>query len=169
MSSPRSAPEPNPTDDDCRSKRESPFPAPFDIPLDFDEVYSLAAQFITACPASNPALPVKAFPAITDKSASPSKPGDVLSLEVAQSVDAKAAYFITTTGPVAANITGSATCYKVTVPVGVQAGQEYLVLTSGNGTAPTDENIVAGPAVVAIQDNIQGNPTGGKSWGKHWY
>ena len=38
---------------------QSPFPQPFDVPLDFDEVYSLAAPFIVACPSSNPALPVK--------------------------------------------------------------------------------------------------------------
>ena len=41
---------------------ESPFPQPFDAPLSLDEVYSLASQFITSCPKSNPPLPVKAFP-----------------------------------------------------------------------------------------------------------
>jgi len=39
--------------------------APFDIPLDFSEVYSLAAPFITKCPSTNPALPVKAFPTLS--------------------------------------------------------------------------------------------------------
>jgi hypothetical protein len=32
-------------------------------PLGFSQVYSIAAAFITSCPASNPTLPVKAFPA----------------------------------------------------------------------------------------------------------
>ena len=43
---------------------ESPFPSPFDVPLDFDEVYTLASPFIVSCPSSNPALPVKAFPSL---------------------------------------------------------------------------------------------------------
>ena len=37
---------------------ESPFPSPFDVPLDFDEVYTLAAPFIVSCPSDNPTLPV---------------------------------------------------------------------------------------------------------------
>jgi len=38
---------------------------PEDTPLTFDSVYSIAAAFITECPSTNPALPVKAFPALT--------------------------------------------------------------------------------------------------------
>lgn len=43
------------------SLKESPFPSPFDVPLTFDEVYTLAAPFIVpgSCPSSNPTLPVK--------------------------------------------------------------------------------------------------------------
>ncbi|KAG5650436.1 hypothetical protein H0H81_012287, partial [Sphagnurus paluster] len=36
-----------------------------DVPLTLDTVYTLAASFITACPSTNPPLPVKAFPALT--------------------------------------------------------------------------------------------------------
>ena len=43
---------------------ESPFPNPFDTPLDFNEVYSLAAAFITG--GSSPVkLPFEAFPMLT--------------------------------------------------------------------------------------------------------
>lgn len=37
--------------------KESPFPQPFDDPLTFDEVYTLAAGFIVSCPATNAAKP----------------------------------------------------------------------------------------------------------------
>ena len=43
---------------------ESPFPNPFDTPLDFNEVYSLAAPFITG--GTSPVkLPFQPFPALT--------------------------------------------------------------------------------------------------------
>ena len=43
---------------------QSPFPKPFDTPLDFNQVYSLAAQFITGfAPGASP-LPFKAFPTL---------------------------------------------------------------------------------------------------------
>ena len=42
---------------------EKPFPNAFDTPLDFNQVFSLAAQFITALP-PNVTLPFKAFPPI---------------------------------------------------------------------------------------------------------
>ncbi len=38
-------------------------PAPYDTPLDFKQVYSLAAPFIASCP-SNASLPITAFPAL---------------------------------------------------------------------------------------------------------
>lgn len=146
---------------------QSPFPYPFDIPLDFNEVYSLAAQFIASCPSSNTNLPMlKAFPAITVMPAGIAKPGDKLTLKTAKTVDAKAAYFITSTGSVMAPLSGSGCDYTITIPQGVQTGQEYLVLTSAEGK-PSDDNIVAGPAVVQIADAAAGQPQGsqGRSGG----
>ena len=42
----------------------SAWSGPEDTPLSFNEVYSIASAFITGCPASNPALPFTAFPAL---------------------------------------------------------------------------------------------------------
>jgi len=44
--------------------KESPIPKPFDTPLDFNAVYSLAAQFITSFAPGAAPLPFKAFPPI---------------------------------------------------------------------------------------------------------
>jgi hypothetical protein len=46
------------------ANKGNPIPGPFDTPLGVNEVYTIAAQFIQSCPASNPALPVKAFPTL---------------------------------------------------------------------------------------------------------
>lgn len=71
---------------------KSPFPSPFDVPLDFDEVYSLAVQFIVSCPPDNPTLPVKAFPTLTVVDPThPVKEGDKLKLTASEDVDAEAA------------------------------------------------------------------------------
>ena len=142
---------------------ESPFPSPFDIPLDLDEVYSLASQFITGCPANNPKLPVKAFPALTLTNAGEQSIGKTITLTTTKSVAAKAAYFITINGPIAAPLKGSGKSFQVTIPSGVQAGQEYVVLTNAAGT-PTDSNIVAGPAIVPIVDNDAGQSPGSGSY-----
>jgi len=45
--------------------KQSPFPKPFDTPLDFNQVFSLAAQFITGFAAGDPDLPFKPFPSLS--------------------------------------------------------------------------------------------------------
>lgn len=59
---------------------QSPFPQPFDAPLTFNEVYTLAAGFIVSCPETNAALPVKAFPALTLGTTGTIKSGDEIIL-----------------------------------------------------------------------------------------
>ena len=63
--------------------KEAPFAQPFDTPLSINEVYSLASQFITGCPKSNVALPVKAFPKLTldANTKMPVKTGDTVTLQ----------------------------------------------------------------------------------------
>ncbi|KAF2027202.1 hypothetical protein EK21DRAFT_115096 [Setomelanomma holmii] len=131
---------------------QEPFPAPFDNPLSFNEVYTLAAQFITSCPSTNPPLPVKAFPALTASSKdSPIKVGSTVTLATKgykiQGGEVYAA-FITVTGPVFVDAKAVDGGYAVVVPKGI-AGQSYVVLTSCN-TAATDDTIVAGPAIVEV-------------------
>jgi len=139
---------------------ERPYPQSFDVPLDFDEVYTLAAPFIVSCPSDNPTfLPLKAFPALTVKSN-----GKVLTgSTITASADLKGwggsvtAFFVTVTGPVSAPITSSGKgSYTITVPAGIH-GQSYLVLTK-NATTVSDDTIVAGPAIVEIS-GTDGAPT----------
>ncbi|KAJ5612145.1 hypothetical protein N7510_005339 [Penicillium lagena] len=134
---------------------EAASPQPFDTPLDFNEVYTVASPFIVSCPSSNQMLPVKAFPSLTMASMTPAMTGSKVQLTVGSGFDMSMntkdlyAAFITVTGPIWAPLSfmGSGK-FTVTIPEGV-AGQSYVVLTKGN-TQATDDNIVAGPAIIEV-------------------
>ncbi|KAJ5105300.1 hypothetical protein NUU61_002647 [Penicillium alfredii] len=134
--------------------KKVPFAQPFDNPLDLNEVYTVASPFIASCPSSNGKLPVKAFPALTMDSDKSLMTGSMVQLMADKSFDGSSAKdihaaFITVTGPVWAELKDNGdNKYSVTIPKGV-AGQSYVVLTKDN-TKATDDNIVAGPAIVEI-------------------
>jgi len=137
-----------------------PYPQSFDVPLDFNEVYSLAAPFITSCPSSNPTfLPLAAFPALKVVGTGPFFTGTNLTVSAAipKSTSPIYAAFVTVTGPVWAPISlwGNGD-YMVTVPAGVH-GQSYLLVTKSSSAA-TDDTILAGPAIVMISgtDGVPG-------------
>jgi len=132
---------------------EVPFAQAFDNPLDFNEVYTVASPFISSCPSNNGALPVKAFPSLTMSSMDAVMVGAKVAVTAGKGFDTSAtdinAAFITVTGPAWAPIESMGDGkFTVTVPKGV-AGQSYFVLTKGN-TQATDDNIVAGPAIVEV-------------------
>lgn len=137
--------------------KKSPFAQPFDVPLDFDEVYSLAAPFIASCPSSNPSLGVKAFPALTAISAMPAIQGKMVKYTVAKSATVPSGdlfmAFPLVTGPVFMPVTRNTTdnSYQATVPSSAAGpyGQSYAILTSSNDTL-SDDNTIAGPAVVNV-------------------
>lgn len=140
-----------------RSKlKQAPFAAPFDTPLTLDEVYTLAAGFITSCPETNAKLPLKAFPALQlDPAAGTVKAGSKVklltpgyTLKAVQGVAMVYAAFISVTGPtfvVATPVDGG---FEVTIPKGF-SGQSYAVLTSCNETV-TDDTTAAGPVIIEV-------------------
>lgn len=130
---------------------EVPFSQPFDDPLDFNEVYTLASAFILSCPSSNPSLPVMAFPSLTVTSSGTISNGSIVNLAVSSAVKLPTmiyAAFVTVTGPVWATVTPSSGGYTVIIPSGIM-GQSYIVFTSSNNTV-SDDNIVAGPAIIEV-------------------
>ncbi|KAG8862968.1 hypothetical protein FRB96_000388 [Tulasnella sp. 330] len=116
----------------------------FDIPLDLDQVFSLAAAFITTCPSTNPAIPVKAFPTLTAGKAAPGS-----SVELTYKSGGAGEYLAVFTGLTVtyAPISGG----KATLPKGL-TGTVYAVVTSSS-SAVSDDNTVAGPAIFEFPDN----------------
>ncbi|RMJ21558.1 hypothetical protein PHISP_07578 [Aspergillus sp. HF37] len=125
----------------------------FEVPLTFDEVYTLAARFIVSCPDSNVKLPVMAFPslfAILDSETAMT--GSNITLKAGESytgAEEVHAAFVTVTGPVWAKLEpmGNGT-FTAIVPKGIQ-GQSYVVLTKSDEQV-TDDTILAGPAVLQV-------------------
>jgi hypothetical protein len=138
---------------------QSPFPQAFDAPLDFNQVYTLAAPFIMSCPESNGKLPVKAFPALALDAMTTAKvtTNASISLTLKEPITPSAspvtwyAAWLSVTGPtfVEAVLEGNSK-FMTVVPPGFH-GQSYVLITKENGTV-TDDSVVAGPAIVEVQD-----------------
>ncbi|KAF8598929.1 hypothetical protein BDV93DRAFT_592558 [Ceratobasidium sp. AG-I] len=129
-------------------RKGTPWSSAFDTPLTLNEVYTLAASFITSCPSTNPSLPVKAFPAFSITTAT-YKPGDTVSISYDTALaNGKKTYVSFTDGlaQVVVPVTGSAKSLKVKLPAGL-TGTVYAVVSTSDKAA-TDGTIVAGPAVL---------------------
>lgn len=110
--------------------KNEPWSGPYDTPVIFDVIYSAAAPFIKSCPASNPALPFKAFPALTYDAAT----GAVTGASDGQYIALYQGLNIATYP-----IQGG----KVQLPA--TQGTAYITATSEqNATLVGDDNIVAG-------------------------
>ena len=124
---------------------------PYGTGLGINEVYTLAAAFITSCPDTNAKLPVMAFPTFTETTGQPVAPGVEISFMTKDPPSGSS--FVTflsglTMTSVPAMVMGNT--IKAVVPA-TAAGQSYAVLTKSNVTAMlTDDLVIAGPAVVEV-------------------
>ncbi|KAJ3504264.1 hypothetical protein NLJ89_g8028 [Agrocybe chaxingu] len=122
----------------------------FDVPLGLNEVYTLAAPFITSCPPTNPPLPVKAFPPLifTSKPV----PGHATSVEKTPATSpATHVSFFTGLDKIFVPITNG----QILVPEGL-SGTVYAVATK-SGEEATDDTIIAGPAVLLFERDSRGH------------
>ncbi|PNS14911.1 Protein rds1 [Sphaceloma murrayae] len=136
---------------------QSPFAQAYDTPLGFKQVFSLAASFIVECPSDNPDLGITAFPSLTPKKASYKNLDEIVFTIGEDATIPDGDLYVawpTVLGPIfkQATVDTSARTATVKVPGAGAAGtigQSYAVLTT-SGTSLTDDNTVAGPAVVNI-------------------
>jgi hypothetical protein len=162
--------------------KESPFPKPFDTPLDFNQVYSLAAQFITGFATGDAAkLPFKAFPPLAiQPSQYPYTAGSSSVTFSHAQKNAIASGLITSSTAVYAVLFSGLDTYYVPVyvtqgnsgdfkfdhiPAGAAGqlpptGQVYVVLSTADGVANkvSDENTISGVGILEI--NPVGRRTG---------
>lgn len=125
--------------------KSDPFPTAYDTPLDFNQVYSLAAPLITKCPSSNVKLPVMAFPAATF-SPVPTSLGETVTIKSAKLKDGDLVGFISGLSQTIVTPKNG----KVTLPKTVVYGRSYAVILKPGSKAITDDNTVAGPIAFDI-------------------
>ncbi|KAJ7696462.1 ferritin-like domain-containing protein [Mycena rosella] len=134
--------------------KEAGWSGALDVPLGLNQVYTIAAAFITSCPSTNPALPVKAFPSLAVQA--PYAPGGTIELQytpatpVTDGTDLYAAFY-TGLSVEYAKLDGN----KVVIP-GTLRGQVYAVVTT-SASAVNDANTIAGPAILRFDFDSVGN------------
>jgi len=153
--------------------KEVPFPKPFDTPLDFNQVFSLAAEFITGFAKGDPALPFSAFPALTVQASQYSYVAGSSSVTFTHAKkNAIAAKLITASTPVYAVLFSGLDTYYIPVyetsgnsgdfkfdkiPAATSttlapAGQVYVVLSTADGVKAkvSDENTISGVGILEV-------------------
>ena len=125
--------------------------SPYGTALGINEVYTLAAAFITACPASNPPLPVMAFPMLAVGSGMPTSPGADVWFTSPANV-ASDAFVTFVSGLSMTSVPAMVMDGHISAVVPDTAmGQTYAIVTNKNVTDMlTDDLVVAGPAIIEV-------------------
>ncbi|PVG00971.1 hypothetical protein CPB86DRAFT_157695 [Serendipita vermifera] len=119
----------------------------FDTPLSLNQVYSLAAPFITSCPDSNPTLPVRAFPSLTVTN-TPS-PGSTVTFSFDNPTQNGGTLYAAFFSGLETKFAQLDSSMSTTIPAEL-IGTIYVVIST-SGTAVTDDNTVAGPAILEFR------------------
>lgn len=135
---------------------------PYGTPLGLNEVFTLAAAFIKSCPKTNPALPVKAFPALTAAGGQRMTPGT--SFRFTTKDQQKGKLFVTfVSGLSVTSVPAVVRGKEIHANIPKTAmGQTYAILTNKEVTKLTDDVVVAGPAILEVPPP---SPTGGSRGG----
>ncbi|KAI0922731.1 hypothetical protein AcV5_009628 [Taiwanofungus camphoratus] len=127
-----------------------PWDGPFETPLSPSGVYSLAAQFITSCPSSNPPLPVTPLPALTLSPSSPA-PNSSVTLTFANPTNASPLYAAWLDGLqvvfTSVDMNGDGKSGATAVPDGLH-GSAYVGVVSSDQAPLGDGQMVSGLAIV---------------------
>lgn len=122
-----------------------PWSSAYDTALGLDMVYTIASAFITSCPESNPALPVKAFGALTVENSEPGSTATFTFDNSAQGDTVEYAIFYNGVGSAAVQLDEN---HMAQVPSALQGVSYVVVSTASSAADVTTDNIVAGPAIL---------------------
>lgn len=129
---------------------EIPMANPFGTPMGLNAVYTIASGFITKCPSTNAALPVKAYKGLSTTNKMPLSTGESISFKADGDVPSDC--FVTyVSGLDVLPVKGSMSdgMIMATIPKEV-SGQSYAFITSDKSGNLTDANILYGPAIIEV-------------------
>ena len=132
---------------------------PYGTPLNPNEVFTLAAAFITKCPSDNYKLPFKAFPTLKAEIGDLPQVGQTHITEFSTTAMVpEHAYLTFVSGLDITSVKatkGKNGYYSAAVPNKTE-GQSYVILTHKDVTKGkiTDDVVIAGPAVLEVCSNI---------------
>jgi hypothetical protein len=115
-----------------------------------NQVFSIASGFIKSCPASNPPLPVKAFPSLVVSEYAPGRRAHAAF--DSQGQEKLFAAFLVGTGTIFTPIEPGKT--EIDIPKELK-GFVYVVITN-DGEKVSDETTVAGPAILIFPFGADG-------------
>ncbi|CUM55993.1 unnamed protein product [Debaryomyces tyrocola] len=129
---------------------ELPMANPFGTPIGLNAIYTIASGFITKCPSSNAALPVKGYMGLTVSTEMPLSMGEDVLFKADDDVPSDC-YVTYVSGLDVIPCKGSMSdgMIKSTIPKEVR-GQSYAFITSNNSGNLTDSNILYGPAILEV-------------------
>ncbi|KAI0768831.1 ferritin-like domain-containing protein [Trametes elegans] len=120
---------------------------PFDAPLTPSGAFSLASLFVTSCPESNPALPVKLFPALTLSNGAPAHGSPVtLTFDGAKSTSGAGKAFAAWLSGLNVVYSDVAADGSTTVPDTLE-GTAFVAVVSSKAEPPSDDNLLSGFAI----------------------
>ena len=122
-----------------------PWSSAYDTALGLDMVYTIASAFITSCPDSNPALPVKSFGALTVANGMVGETATFTFDNSAQGDAVEYAIFYNGVGTAAVQLDAN---HMAMVPAALQGISYVLISTAATAADVTTDNIVAGPAFI---------------------
>ncbi|KAK7469126.1 hypothetical protein VKT23_003617 [Stygiomarasmius scandens] len=139
---------------DSSVERQNAWSGPYEVPLSPNDVFTIASNFITSCPESNPPLPAKANPSLTVSA--DARPGGQASLTFDYSGSMPAYLsFLTSNGPASSPITVDGDEKTAIIPDSVK-GTVFAFVTSTNETVSAN-NTLAGPALLMYPFNANGD------------
>jgi len=129
----------------------SPWSGSFDVPLDFDQVSSLASTFITSCPSTNPMLPFKEFPTLSVTPAAPVA-GTSVTLAFTGVTPPSDGLYLALFSGLSTTFVEITNNFQITLPTNL-TGTVYGVIST-SGTTVSDDTTVAGPVIFQFPDPL---------------
>jgi hypothetical protein len=126
---------------------------PYGTPLGPNQVFTLAGAFIKSCPASNPPLPLMAFPGLAATQGVPTSQGIPFTFKAMGTVPASAfVTFVSGLTTTSVPLTMQGDMISAMIPNTI-SGQSYAFITSSAvaaGMSVTDDMVLFGPAIVEV-------------------